>query len=118
MSKRPTPRLLTNIIIKPFCEVSHGISGHSILQASHPEKPACRSRPILRNVDATWDDATAPRGKPDTRQSNTVRRGQAMCVVGFTTARYFIRRNGWATDSDDQGFAYAGFCDERYGMAV
>jgi C1A family cysteine protease len=76
-------------------------------------------------VDATWDNATATRGKLDTFQANTVRGGHAIAVVGYTTDRRFIIRNSWGTSWGDRGFAYAseayinaGFFDESYGVTL
>jgi len=83
--------------------------------------------PILAglSVDATWDNATATRGKLDTFQANTVRGGHAIAVVGYTTDRRFIIRNSWGTSWGDRGFAYAseayinaGFFDESYGVTL
>ncbi len=83
--------------------------------------------PILAglSVDATWDNATATRGKLDTFQANTVRGGHAITVVGYTTDGRFIIRNSWGTSWGDRGFAYAseayinaGFFDESYGVTL
>ena len=65
--------------------------------------------PILvgLNVDATWDNATATGGKLDTFQSNTVRGGHAVAVVGYTTDKRFILRKSWGTAWGDKGFGYA-----------
>lgn len=64
--------------------------------------------PILTrlDVDATWDNATANRGKLDTYQPLTARGGHAVAIVGYTPDR-FIVRNSWGTTWGDQGFAYA-----------
>ena len=77
------------------------------------------------SVDATWDNATATRGKLDTFQANTVRGGHAIAVVGYTTDGRFIIRNSWGTSWGDRGFAYAseayinaGFFDESYGVTL
>lgn len=83
--------------------------------------------PILTglNVDATWDNATATKGKLDDYQPNTVRGGHAICVVGYTADKRFIIRNSWGTGWGDQGYAYAseayiqaGFYNEAYGVTV
>lgn len=83
--------------------------------------------PILAglSVDATWDNATATRGKLDTYQANTVRGGHAIAVVGYTADRRFIIRNSWGTSWGDRGFAYAseayinaGFFNESYGVTL
>lgn len=77
------------------------------------------------SVDATWDNATATKGKLDTFQPNTVRGGHAVCVVGYTTDKRFIIRNSWGTAWGDKGFGYASeayinaaFFNESYGIAV
>jgi hypothetical protein len=77
------------------------------------------------NVDATWDNATATKGKLDKFQPNTVRGGHAICIVGFTAEKRFIVRNSVGTAWGDQGFAYASeayinaaFFDESYGVTV
>ena len=36
------------------------------------------------SVDATWDNATATKGKLDTFQPKTVRGGHAVCIIGYT----------------------------------
>lgn len=76
-------------------------------------------------VDATWDKATATKGKLDTFQPNTTRGGHAICVVGYTTDKRFIIRNSWGTSWGDKGFAYAsesyinaGFFNESYGVTI
>jgi C1A family cysteine protease len=83
--------------------------------------------PILvgLNVDATWDEATATKGKLDTFQPDTVRGGHAVAVVGYTRDKRFIIRNSWGTGWGDKGFAYAneayisaGFYDESYGVTL
>lgn len=77
------------------------------------------------NVDATWDNAKATKGKLDTFQPNTVRGGHAVCIVGYTTDKRFIVRNSWGTGWGDKGFGYAseayikaGFFNESYGATL
>lgn len=64
--------------------------------------------PILTrlDVDATWDKATANKGKLDSYQSGTTRGGHAIALVGYTS-KHFIVRNSWGTGWGDKGFAYA-----------
>jgi hypothetical protein len=64
--------------------------------------------PILTrlNVDATWDAATANKGKLSTYKPSTTRGGHAVALVGYTSTT-FIVRNSWGTGWGDQGFAYA-----------
>lgn len=64
--------------------------------------------PILTrlDVDATWDKATATKGKLDTYYPNTARGGHAVALVGYTSS-HFIVRNSWGTGWGDKGFAYA-----------
>ncbi len=76
-------------------------------------------------VDATWDNATATKGKLDTFQPNTVRGGHCIAIVGYTADKRFIVRNSWGKVWGDQGFAYAseayinaGFFNESYGVTV
>jgi C1A family cysteine protease len=77
------------------------------------------------NIDASWDNATATKGKLDVHQSGTVRGGHAVCVVGYTKDKRFIIRNSWGTSWGDKGFAYAseayikaGFFNESYGVTL
>ena len=67
-----------------------------------------RNGPILTrlDVDATWDDATANKGKLTTYKPSTRRGGHAVALVGYT-AGGFIVRNSWGTNWGDSGFAYA-----------
>jgi hypothetical protein len=83
--------------------------------------------PILvgLNVDATWDNATATKGKLDVFQPNTLRGGHAVVAVGYTTDKRFIIRNSWGTAWGDKGFAYASeayinaaFFTESYGVTI
>jgi C1A family cysteine protease len=83
--------------------------------------------PILvgLNVDATWDEATATKGKLDTFRPDTARGGHAVAVVGYTREKRFIIRNSWGTAWGDKGFAYASeayigaaFFDESYGVTL
>lgn len=64
--------------------------------------------PILTrlDVDATWMNATATKGKLDTYQPSTTQGGHAVALVGYTADR-FIVRNSWADSWGDKGFAYA-----------
>ena len=65
--------------------------------------------PILTrlDVDATWDNAQATRGKLDVYQSGHTRGGHAVALVGYTADR-FIVRNSWGTKLwGDRGFGYA-----------
>lgn len=82
--------------------------------------------PILAalNVDKTWDDAAATKGKLDVFQPNTTRGGHAITVVGYTQDRFIIR-NSWGTGWGDKGFGYAseayiagGFANESYGVVL
>ena len=81
--------------------------------------------PILTRlgVDATWDNATATKGRLDTYQPNTVRGGHAVALVGYT-ADAFIVRNSWGTTWGDKGYAYASNAyaqaafTEAYGVTV
>jgi C1A family cysteine protease len=77
------------------------------------------------SVDATWDNATATKGKLDAFQPATVRGGHAVCVVGYTADGRFIIRNSWGSAWGDKGFAYAsaayiagGFFNESYGVTL
>jgi len=77
------------------------------------------------SVDATWDNATATKGKLDTFQHSTARGGHAVAVVGYTADQRFIIRNSWGTGWGDRGFAYASedyisaaFFDESYGVTL
>lgn len=65
--------------------------------------------PILTrlDVDATWDNAKATKGKLKTYKPATTRGGHAVALVGYTK-QYFIVRNSWGTATwGDEGFAYA-----------
>ena len=77
------------------------------------------------DIDASWDNATASKGKLDTYQAKTARGGHAVCVVGYTKDKRFIIRNSWGKQWGDRGFAYAseayikaGFFDESYGVTL
>ena len=83
--------------------------------------------PILAalDVDQTWDDATATKGKLDTFKPATVRGGHAIAIVGYTADSRFIVRNSWGTAWGDKGYAYAsevyikaGFFSESYGITL
>ncbi len=65
--------------------------------------------PILvrLDVDATWDNAKATKGKLAVYKPATARGGHAVALVGYTPTT-FIVRNSWGTDNwGDKGFAYA-----------
>lgn len=77
------------------------------------------------SVDATWDNATATKGKLDKFQPGTERGGHAISVVGYRADGRFIIRNSWGTAWGDKGFAYASpayiagaFFNESYGVTV
>lgn len=67
-----------------------------------------RNGPILTrlDVDATWDNATATKGKLATYKKATARGGHAVAFVGYTPTA-FIVRNSWGTGWGDGGYAYA-----------
>jgi C1A family cysteine protease len=81
--------------------------------------------PVLTRLDveATWDNAAATKGKLDVYQPNTKRGGHAVALVGYTKDR-FIVRNSWGTTWGDKGFGYAslayarGAFTEAYGVIV
>ncbi len=83
------------------------------------------SGPILTrlSVDATWDNATATKGKLATYKPATARGGHAVAIVGYTPDR-FIVRNSWGTGWGDKGYAYATNAyaakafTEAYGVAL
>ena len=83
------------------------------------------SGPILTrlNVDATWDNATATKGKLTTYKPATARGGHAVALVGYTRTG-FIVRNSWGTGWGDKGYAYASNAyaakafTEAYGVAL
>ena len=83
--------------------------------------------PILAafNVDSSWDDAAANKGKIDVFHPDTVRGGHAVCIVGYRADGRFIVRNSWGTGWGDKGFGYlhpnyitAAFFDESYGVTL
>lgn len=67
-----------------------------------------RAGPILTrlDVDSTWENATATKGKLETYDAGNTRGGHAVAMVGYT-ADTFIIRNSWGTSWGDGGFAYA-----------
>lgn len=81
--------------------------------------------PILTrlDVDATWDEATANRGRLEEYKPQTKRGGHAVAIVGYTPDG-FIVRNSWGTRWGDKGFAYASLAyaqeafTEAYGVEV
>ncbi len=65
--------------------------------------------PILTrlDVDRTFDNAKATKGKLSKYHANDQRGGHAVAFVGYTKD-HFIVRNSWGTDTwGDKGFAYA-----------
>jgi hypothetical protein len=83
--------------------------------------------PILAglNVDSTWDNAKATKGKLDTFNAASARGGHAIAIVGYTADKRFIVRNSWGTGWGDGGFAYASeayiagaFFNESYGITL
>jgi C1A family cysteine protease len=81
--------------------------------------------PILTrlDVDSTWDQATANKGKLTTYKPSTARGGHAVALVGFT-ADGFIVRNSWSATWGDNGYGYATDAyaskafTEAYGIAL
>jgi len=81
--------------------------------------------PILTRleVDSTWDDASATKGKLDVYKSDDTRGGHAVALVGYTSDRIIVR-NSWGTDWGDKGFGYASLdyaqeaFTEAYGVSV
>ena len=63
--------------------------------------------PILTclGVDKTWDEIK-PDGILSKYQSNTIRGGHAVSIVGYNEIGLIIR-NSWGADWGDKGFAYA-----------
>ena len=81
--------------------------------------------PILArlNVDATWDNASGD-ANLEVYQSDRVKGGHAVAIVGYTPDRFIIR-NSWGTQYwGDQGFAYASIdyinaaFNEAYGVTI
>jgi hypothetical protein len=82
--------------------------------------------PILTrlNVDVTWYNARATKGKLDKYRPDTARGGHAVALVGYTPS-YFIVRNSWGpAEWGDGGFAYASLAyadaafSEAYGVRI
>lgn len=80
---------------------------------------------VALNVDSTWENATATKGRLDAFDAGSARGGHAVCLVGYTKEKRFIVRNSWGTGWGDKGFAYASeayvraaFFDESYGITV
>ena len=81
--------------------------------------------PILvrLNVDSTWMNATATKGKLASYKAATASGGHAVALVGYTPTS-FIVRNSWGTGWGDKGFAYATDAytrkafTEAYGVAL
>jgi C1A family cysteine protease len=67
-----------------------------------------RNGPIVTrlDVDATWDAATANKGKLTAYKPSTKRGGHAVALVGYTPTG-FVVRNSWGKDWGDAGYAYA-----------
>jgi hypothetical protein len=84
------------------------------------------SGPILTrlNVDKTWYEALANKGKLDVYQKETAGGGHAAALVGYTP-EHFIVRNSWGAELwGDRGFGYASndyareAFTEAYGVSV
>jgi hypothetical protein len=82
--------------------------------------------PILTmlDVDETWDNAKATKGKLDVYKPDTTRGGHAVALVGYTPST-FIVRNSWGTSQwGDKGFGYASLAYaqaafiEAYGVSI
>lgn len=82
--------------------------------------------PILTrlNVDDTWMNAKATKGKLSLYKANTADGGHAVTLVGYTQTD-FIVRNSWGTELwGDKGFGYATLAyaraafTEAYGVSV
>ena len=89
------------------------------------KKALAAGSPILAALRLTRAGTTPPRrGKVDTFDSNTIRGGHAICVVGYRTDGRFIVRNSWSACGEG-GFAYvkpsyiqAAFFDEAYSVTL
>ncbi len=81
--------------------------------------------PILTrlDVDDTWQNASATKGRLDDYHADTTVGGHAVALVGYRPGR-FIVRNSWGTGWGDKGFAYASLAyaqeafTEAYGIEV
>jgi hypothetical protein len=81
--------------------------------------------PILTrlNVDSTWGNATANKGKLDLYRPRSAKGGHAVTLVGYTPET-FIVRNSWGTGWGERGFAHASLAyakdafTEAYGVEV
>lgn len=95
------------------------------LDPAHWREWLATSGPILTrlNVDDTWMNATATKGRLDVYEPATIQGGHAVAFVGYT-AGGFIVRNSWGKSWGDGGFAYASNAyaaaafDEAYGVTV
>jgi hypothetical protein len=78
---------------------------------------------VRLDVDSTWDNATATKGKLVTYDAASARGGHAVTLVGYSAGQ-FIVRNSWGTAWGDKGFAYASDAyaqvafTEAYGVSV
>lgn len=65
--------------------------------------------PILTrlDVDDTWENATATKGKLNVYHKPPGPAGHAVALVGYTKDKKFIVRNSWGTGWGDKGFGYA-----------
>jgi hypothetical protein len=79
---------------------------------------------VRLDVDSTWYDAKANKGKLDLYKQPPEPAGHAVCLVGYTP-NHFIVRNSWGTtDWGDKGFGYASLAytqdafTEAYGVSL
>jgi hypothetical protein len=82
--------------------------------------------PILTrlDVDETWDNAKATKGKLAEYKPDTVRGGHAVALVGYTPTSFIVRNSWGTTDWGDKGFGYASLeyaataFTEAYGVSL